>query len=133
MSTPNFETDRKRERWLDEIVALPEGAYLRKVSVDTLKREARRGNLKIIELTFRRSVSTVVTQYPKAAFSHPDFKRISDNMRRAAVTSTRRPLIELRTGRLQAGELPPRRVARLATLRLDFLPGGYHAPFFLAL
>ena len=26
MPTLNFETDRERERWLDEIVALPEGA-----------------------------------------------------------------------------------------------------------
>ena len=40
MPSPNFETDRERERWLDEIVALEEGAYLRKVSIDTLKREA---------------------------------------------------------------------------------------------
>jgi hypothetical protein len=52
MSTLNFETER--ERWLDEIVGLPEAAYLRKVSVDTLKREARRGNVKIIELSARR-------------------------------------------------------------------------------
>jgi hypothetical protein len=46
--------DPDYERWLDEIVELPEGAYLRKVSVDTLKREARRGKLKILELSARR-------------------------------------------------------------------------------
>jgi hypothetical protein len=55
MSTPKRDAaDLERERWLDEIVALPEGAYLRKVSVDTLKREAKRGNIKIIELSARR-------------------------------------------------------------------------------
>jgi hypothetical protein len=54
MPIPNFETERERERWLDEIVALPEGAYLRKVSVDTLKREAKRGNVKIIALSAHR-------------------------------------------------------------------------------
>ena len=54
MSYPNLETDREREAWLDEIVALPEGAHLRKVSVDTLRREAKRGNLKLIELSARR-------------------------------------------------------------------------------
>jgi hypothetical protein len=52
MPTSNSETDR--ERWLDEIVALPEAAYLRKVSVDTIRREAKRGNLKLIELSARR-------------------------------------------------------------------------------
>jgi hypothetical protein len=52
MPTLNFKTDPERERWLDEIVAL--GAYLRKVSVDTLKRAAKRGEVKIIELSQRR-------------------------------------------------------------------------------
>jgi hypothetical protein len=47
-------SDPEYERWLDEIVPLPEGAYLRKVSVDTLKRESKRGNIKIIELSERR-------------------------------------------------------------------------------
>jgi hypothetical protein len=42
------------QRWLDEIVGLPEGAMLRKVSVDTLKREHKRGTLKIIELSPKR-------------------------------------------------------------------------------
>jgi hypothetical protein len=46
--------DPEHERWLDEIVGLPEGAALRKVSVDTLKREHKRGNLKILELSLRR-------------------------------------------------------------------------------
>jgi hypothetical protein len=42
------------ERWLDEIVRLEEGAHLRKVSVDTLKRMGRRGELNLIELSARR-------------------------------------------------------------------------------
>jgi hypothetical protein len=42
------------ERWLDEIVTLPEGASLRKISVDTLKREWRLGNLTIIKLSKQR-------------------------------------------------------------------------------
>jgi len=46
--------DIEHQRWLDEIVPLAEGAYLRKVSVDTLKREARKGNIRIIELSARR-------------------------------------------------------------------------------
>lgn len=51
---PNPTPDAEHERWLDEIVPLPEGASLRKISVDTLKREGRRGKLKIIELSERR-------------------------------------------------------------------------------
>ena len=56
MSTPvkRFETDADYEAWLDEIVPLPEGATLRKVSVDTLKREAKREKIKIIELSEKR-------------------------------------------------------------------------------
>ena len=46
--------DSDHERWLDEIVSLPEGAYLRKCSVDTIRREGKRGNLQIIELSERR-------------------------------------------------------------------------------
>jgi hypothetical protein len=46
--------DSNYERWLDEIVELPEGACLRKVSVDTLKREGKRGRVKIIKLSARR-------------------------------------------------------------------------------
>jgi hypothetical protein len=42
------------ERWLDEIVPLTEGAALRKISVDTLKREAKLGNLNIIKLSVQR-------------------------------------------------------------------------------
>jgi hypothetical protein len=53
MSIRRFETD-EHEKWLDELVPLPEGAALRKVSVDTLKREAKRGNIKIIETSARR-------------------------------------------------------------------------------
>jgi len=43
--------DPEYERWLDEIVTLAEGAALRRVSVDTLRREHKRGNLKILELS----------------------------------------------------------------------------------
>ena len=42
------------ERWLDEIVYLPEGATLRKVSVDTLKRMGKRGEVEILDLSDRR-------------------------------------------------------------------------------
>jgi hypothetical protein len=49
-----FETDADYQAWLDEIVQLPEGAALRKVSVDTLKREGKRGRVKIIELSASR-------------------------------------------------------------------------------
>jgi hypothetical protein len=54
MSTPNFETDRERERWLDEIVTLEEGAHLRKVSLDTLKRDGKAGRTRILDLSERR-------------------------------------------------------------------------------
>ena len=55
MSTKKSDqSDLEHERWLDEIVTLPEGAYLRKTSIDTLKREAKRGNLTILELSPRR-------------------------------------------------------------------------------
>jgi hypothetical protein len=47
-------SDLDYERWLDEIVPLTEGAYLRKVSVDTIKREGKRGKLKILELSPHR-------------------------------------------------------------------------------
>jgi hypothetical protein len=53
-SIPKSEADREHDHWLDEIVSLPEGAHLRKCSVDTLKREGKRGNLKIIELSPNR-------------------------------------------------------------------------------
>jgi hypothetical protein len=43
----SIETDPNHEKWLDEIVTLAEGAALRKVSVDTLRREARRGTVEI--------------------------------------------------------------------------------------
>jgi hypothetical protein len=46
--------DLEHERWLDEIVTLPEGAALRKVSVDTLRREHRRGNINILDLSVKR-------------------------------------------------------------------------------
>jgi hypothetical protein len=56
MSTPvkSFQSEADYQAWLDEIVQLPEGAALRKVSVDTLKREWKRGKLKIIELSEKR-------------------------------------------------------------------------------
>jgi predicted site-specific integrase-resolvase len=46
--------DAERERWLDEIVTLEEAAGLRKVSTDTLRKEAKAGRLKIIHLSARR-------------------------------------------------------------------------------
>ena len=49
-------TDARRahDAWLDQIVGLPEGAALRKISVDTLRREGRRGRIKILWLSARR-------------------------------------------------------------------------------
>ena len=41
------------ERWLDGIVRLAEGARLRKVSPDTLRREARRGRVQLLQLSER--------------------------------------------------------------------------------
>jgi predicted HicB family RNase H-like nuclease len=49
-----LETDPEHEKWLDEIVTLAEGAALRRTSVDTLKREHKRGNLEILELSPHR-------------------------------------------------------------------------------
>ena len=46
--------DAERERWLDEIVTLTEGAALRRVSVDTLRKEGKRGKVKILKLSVRR-------------------------------------------------------------------------------
>jgi hypothetical protein len=43
-----------RQAWLDEIVSLTEGAFLRKVSVDTLRRLGKRGDVKILELSVKR-------------------------------------------------------------------------------
>lgn len=43
-----------REAWLDEIVHLPEGAMLRKVSVDTLRRLGKEGRVKILDLSEKR-------------------------------------------------------------------------------
>jgi hypothetical protein len=42
------------ERWLDEIVHLEEGARLRGVSIDTLKRESARGRVKLLNVSARR-------------------------------------------------------------------------------
>jgi hypothetical protein len=55
MSTfAQLETGPDRKEWLDQIVSLAEGAALRGVSVDTLKREHKRGILKILELSPHR-------------------------------------------------------------------------------
>jgi len=43
----------ERERWLDGIVPLAEGAVLRGCSVDTLKRERLRGRLKLVRRSQR--------------------------------------------------------------------------------
>jgi hypothetical protein len=44
----------ERERWLDAIVPLAEGAQLASISVDTLKREAKRGRYQLISVSARR-------------------------------------------------------------------------------
>jgi predicted site-specific integrase-resolvase len=46
--------DPERERWLDEIVSLTEAASLRKVSIDTLRSEIKKGRLNVIKLSERR-------------------------------------------------------------------------------
>jgi predicted site-specific integrase-resolvase len=48
------EFDAERERWLDEIVSLTEAASLRKVSIDTLRSEIKKGRLHVIKLSERR-------------------------------------------------------------------------------
>lgn len=42
------------ERWLDEIVPLAEAAKLRKISLQTLRREIRLGRLKEVKLSERK-------------------------------------------------------------------------------
>jgi hypothetical protein len=46
--------DQNREDWLDEIISLTEAAALRKVSIDTLRSEIRKGKLKQIKLSERK-------------------------------------------------------------------------------
>ena len=48
-------TDKaERDRWLDEIVTLTEGASLRKISIDTLRKEGKKDRIKILKLSERR-------------------------------------------------------------------------------
>lgn len=42
------------EKWLDEIVSLPEAAAMRKISIQTLRREIRSGRLKAVRLSERK-------------------------------------------------------------------------------
>lgn len=51
---PRFQTQQDKEEWLDEIVSLTEAAFLRKISLDTLRSEIRKGKLKIIRLSERK-------------------------------------------------------------------------------
>jgi hypothetical protein len=46
--------DPEYQRWLDGITSLREGAQLRGTSVDTLKREAVRGKLRLLRVSERR-------------------------------------------------------------------------------
>jgi hypothetical protein len=46
--------DADRERWLNTIVSLPEGAALRGTSVDTLRRLGKAGELEIVKLSPQR-------------------------------------------------------------------------------
>jgi hypothetical protein len=43
----------ERERWLDGIVRLAEGARLRGVHPDTIRREGARGRVKLLQLSER--------------------------------------------------------------------------------
>jgi len=47
-------SDPEYQAWLDEILTLPEGAAIRRVSVDTIRREGKFGRLKLINLSPRR-------------------------------------------------------------------------------
>jgi hypothetical protein len=46
--------DSERERYLDQILTLPQAAHERTVSLDTLRKEIKRGNLKVLRLSARR-------------------------------------------------------------------------------
>jgi len=50
ISTP-ISTAAEYERWLDGIADLEEGARLRRVSIDTLKREAKKGRVKLLQIS----------------------------------------------------------------------------------
>jgi hypothetical protein len=47
-------SDEEHRRWLLELVSLEEGARLRNVGVDTLRREYRRGRLKLEQVSQHR-------------------------------------------------------------------------------
>jgi hypothetical protein len=44
----------EHQRWLDEIINLGEAAALRKISIETLRSEIRKGRVKAIKLSERR-------------------------------------------------------------------------------
>lgn len=44
----------EQEQWLDEIVSISEGAYLRKVSIESMRRLIKTGKLHAVELTERK-------------------------------------------------------------------------------
>jgi len=46
--------DPEHERWLDEIIALKEAAKLRKISIETLRKEISAGRLKVIKTSKKR-------------------------------------------------------------------------------
>lgn len=46
--------DYEHERWLDEIVSLTEAASLRKISLETLRAEIRKGRLRVVRLSERK-------------------------------------------------------------------------------
>jgi hypothetical protein len=52
--TISVPSDPDYERWLDGIASLQEGADLRGIHVDTLKREAARGKLTLLRVSNRR-------------------------------------------------------------------------------
>jgi hypothetical protein len=43
-----------RDEWLDQIVTITEGAALRRISIDTLRKEWRKGRIKVLRLSTRR-------------------------------------------------------------------------------
>ena len=44
-------SDPEYQAWLDEIITLPEAAVLRTISVDTLRRMGKNGQIKLIRIS----------------------------------------------------------------------------------
>lgn len=54
MSPRRQKGTQEYEDWLNEVISLAEAASLRKISVETLRREGKLGRFKILKLSERR-------------------------------------------------------------------------------